>query len=176
MTTDKATLERHLGYTTWATDQLLKAVSVIPAEQLTRDFHTADRNIIGTIAHVFAADRVWLDRVQGRRRTVFIEDRDRDLLVLNGEWPRLLAGWKEWLAALDEDHIQAPISYHDIQGNPWQSSPWEIILHIVNHGTHHRGQVSGFLRALGHTPPPLDLIRFYRTSEPQARTVASPHS
>jgi len=40
---------------------------------------------------------------------------------------------------------------------------WQILLHVVNHATHHRGQVSGFLRAMGHTPPPLDLIAFYRT-------------
>jgi uncharacterized damage-inducible protein DinB len=33
---------------------------------------------------------------------------------------------------------------------------------VVNHGTHHRGQVSGFLRSMGHTPPALDLIAYYR--------------
>jgi uncharacterized damage-inducible protein DinB len=32
----------------------------------------------------------------------------------------------------------------------------------VNHGTHHRGQVAGFLRAMGKAPPPLDLMAFYR--------------
>jgi uncharacterized damage-inducible protein DinB len=36
-------------------------------------------------------------------------------------------------------------------------------LHLVNHGTHHRGQISGFLRAMDHTPPPLDLIAYYRS-------------
>jgi uncharacterized damage-inducible protein DinB len=40
---------------------------------------------------------------------------------------------------------------------------WKIVLHVVNHGTHHRGQASGFLRAMGHVPPPLDLIAYYRT-------------
>jgi uncharacterized damage-inducible protein DinB len=35
----------------------------------------------------------------------------------------------------------------------------------VNHGTHHRGQVVGFLRALGHTPPVVDLIHFYRSTQ-----------
>ena len=159
---DKATLDRHLAYTTWATNRLLDAVSAIPTEQLTHDFGTADRNIIGTLAHVFAADRVWSDRANGRHRAVFIEDRDRDLKVLREEWPKLHAGWRQWLAGLDEQRLSAPISYQDMQGNPYQNFPWEIILHVVNHGSHHRGQVSGFLRALGHTPPPLDLIRFYR--------------
>jgi len=37
------------------------------------------------------------------------------------------------------------------------------VLHVVNHGTHHRGQAAGFLRAMGYVPPPLDLIAYYRT-------------
>ena len=159
---DRATLDRQLAYTIWATNHLLNAAAAIPPEQLLHDFHTADKNIVGTLAHVFAADRVWMDRVQGRPRTVFIEDRDRNLSVLREEWPPLHAGWRQWLGALEEHKLDERISYQDMQGNPYQSLPWEIILHVVNHGTHHRGQVSGFLRALGHVPPPLDLIRFYR--------------
>jgi uncharacterized damage-inducible protein DinB len=50
-----------------------------------------------------------------------------------------------------------------MRGNRWQQPPWQIVLHVVNHGTHHRGQVSGFLRAMGQTPPPVDLSMFYRT-------------
>jgi uncharacterized damage-inducible protein DinB len=159
---DKATLDRHLAYTTWATNHLLSAAATLPQEQLVHDFHTADKTIVGTLAHVFAADRVWCDRVNGRRRTVFIEDRDRNLETLRAEWPVLHKGWREWLGSLEERQIHEPLSYQDMAGNPYQSAPWEIILHVVNHGTHHRGQVSGMLRALGHVPPPLDLIRFYR--------------
>jgi uncharacterized damage-inducible protein DinB len=53
-------------------------------------------------------------------------------------------------------------SYHDSRGNPWTTPRWKIVLHVVNHGTHHRGQVSGFLRTMGHKPPQLDLIAYYR--------------
>jgi uncharacterized damage-inducible protein DinB len=38
---------------------------------------------------------------------------------------------------------------------------WQIVLHVVNHGTLHRGQVMGMLRQLGVAPPPTDLIRYY---------------
>ncbi len=159
---DKATLDRHLAYTSWATNHLLRAVASLPPEHLTHDFKTGDRTITNTLAHIFGADRIWLDRLLGRHRSVLIEDRDRDLALLNEEWPKLLNAWREWLGAFDEAHLNEPISYRDMAGNPHQSLPGEIVFHVVNHGTHHRGQVSGFLRALGYTPPPIDLIRFYR--------------
>ncbi|MFL6446663.1 MAG: DinB family protein [Bryobacteraceae bacterium] len=37
-----------------------------------------------------------------------------------------------------------------------------LLSHVVNHSTHHRGQVSGFLRAMNYTPPPLDLVAYHR--------------
>jgi uncharacterized damage-inducible protein DinB len=55
------------------------------------------------------------------------------------------------------------VDYKDSKGNPYRQPLWQLILHVVNHGTHHRGQASGFLRALGHTPPVLDLVAYYRT-------------
>ena len=69
---------------------------------------------------------------------------------------------QEWASGLSEDSIGSKISYKDLKGNPYETPLWQIVLHVVNHGTHHRGQVSGFLRALGHTPPPVDLIAYYR--------------
>ena len=124
---------------------------------------TSDRSILGTLAHVFAADRVWFDRVIGHQRAAFIEDRDRDLKVLYDEWPKLHTAWREWLASYSRDLNNDSIAYTSLKGDPFTSTATEVILHVVNHGTHHRGQVSGFLRMLGHTPPPLDLIAFYRS-------------
>jgi len=54
------------------------------------------------------------------------------------------------------------IEYKDMKGRPYSQPVWQILLHLVNHGTHHRGQVSGFLRAMDKTPAPLDLIAYYR--------------
>ena len=160
---DKTGLDRHLQYTAWATNRLLKAVNTIAPDQLLRDFKTSDRSIVGTLAHVFAADRIWFDRVIGRQRAAFIEDRDRDLKVLCDEWPKLHLAWREWLASYSRDLNSDAIAYTNLKGDPFTSTATEIILHVVNHATHHRGQVSGFLRMLGHTPPPLDLIAFYRS-------------
>jgi uncharacterized damage-inducible protein DinB len=63
----------------------------------------------------------------------------------------------------DADVAEKKISFEDMRGNPFTKPVWQIVLHVVNHGTHHRGQVSGFLRAMGHTRPPLDLMEYYMT-------------
>jgi uncharacterized damage-inducible protein DinB len=52
-----------------------------------------------------------------------------------------------------------------MRGNPWRQPLGQLVLHVVNHGTHHRGQVSGFLRAMGHVPPKLDLVSYYRNMD-----------
>jgi uncharacterized damage-inducible protein DinB len=155
-------LRTHIDYTAWANLRLLDAAAKLTPEELTRDFQTADRSIVGTLAHLFAADRVWLTRIAGGAPHPFISDSDRDLAVLQTAWPALLERWKTWAAELTDRQVSTQFSYTDLKGSPWTQPRWQAILHVVNHGTHHRGQISGFLRSLGHTPPPLDLIHYYR--------------
>jgi uncharacterized damage-inducible protein DinB len=157
------TLRLQLDYSAWATQRLLDAAAKLSSEELARDFQTADKCVLDTLAHVYAADRIWLARVLGETRATFIDPEDRDLTVLQGEWPALQQRWKLWLRDFSNDDAKRIISYKDMRGNPYAQPVWQIILHLVNHGTHHRGQVSGFLRSMGHTPPPLDLIAYYRT-------------
>jgi uncharacterized damage-inducible protein DinB len=156
------TLRDLLDYTSWATDRLLDAAGSLTPDELTHDFGTADKNVEVSMAHIFAADRVWLTRVQGTPSKMFLAPEERDLAFLRHEWPALLEQWKKWLVPLSDEDVLGKIAYHDLKGNPYTSPLWQIVQHVVNHGTHHRGQVSGFLRALGKVPPPLDLIRFYR--------------
>ena len=155
-------LREHLLYTAWASRRLVHAIENLSAFHLTHDFGTSDRTIIGTLVHSFAADRVWLARVKGETITSFVSDADYQLNVLQNDWPALYDKWNQWAAGLTDETASAVISYHDMKGKPYESPVGEIVFHLVNHGTHHRGQVAGFLRSLGHTPPQLDLIRYYR--------------
>lgn len=155
----KETLLTHLDYTAWASARLVTAAAQLTPAEAVRDFGTSEKSVLGTLAHVYAADRVWLRRVQGEPSAGFIGDSDRDLAVLQTAWPELLVRWRGFLAGADP---AAPISYHDLKGNPYTTPLWQIVLHVVNHATHHRGQAAGMIRAMGYAPPPLDLIAYYR--------------
>ena len=99
-----------------------------------------------------------------------LSDRHRsaDIRMVEGidqyrNWPPVYREWQTLIAAETEESLARKIAYRDLKGNPWETPLWQIVMHMVNHGTHHRGQVAGFLRTMGHTPPPLDLIAYYRT-------------
>ena len=162
-------LRADLQYTAWASHRLVEAASGLTAEELARDFQTADKTVLGTLVHVFAADRIWFARVTGAPVTAFVSDADYQLSVLQNDWPPLLNRWQQWAATLTDASLQETLSYTDTKGNPFGRPLWQVVLHVVNHGTHHRCQVSGFLRAMGHTPPPLDELFYFRQLDQTAK-------
>ena len=158
-------LRDHLNYTAWASQRLVQAASALTPDELVRDFGTADHSVLGTLVHVYAGDRIWLGRIEGNPPARFIvPEQDLHLSVLQRDWPALLERWKQWSTLLTEGSIHEEISYKDTKGNSSSQPIWQIVMHVVNHGTHHRGQVSGFLRAMGHRPPVLDLRAYYHES------------
>jgi len=157
------TLRLQLDYTAWATQRLLDIAAKLPPEELTRDFQTSDKCVLHTLAHIYAGDRIWLSLVRAEPRATFADPEDRDLTLLQTEWPALHQRWKLWMRDVSEADAAEKVSFKDAHGNPHMKPVWQVVLHVVNHGTHHRGQVSGFLRAMGHTPPPLDLMEYYMT-------------
>jgi uncharacterized damage-inducible protein DinB len=138
----------------------LDAAAQLSPEELTRDFGTADHSVLGTLLHIYSADRVWLARIQSTPQKAFAAE--FSLAELQKEWPALHERWRNWAAQLTDSDAATELAYHDLKGRPWKQELWQIVLHVVNHGAHHRGQASGFIRSMGHTPPPLDLIAFYR--------------
>ena len=163
MTVSLEVLQHHVNYSNWATCRLLDAVSGMSVEELTHDFGTADKSILGTLAHLYASEKNWLARIQGG--TTAVQQRtsgDNQLEPLRHKWTETQNNWKTWVGQLPPNVPDQVMEYLDLQGRKWAQPLWQILLHVVNHSTHHRGQVSGFLRALGKTPPPLDFIAFVR--------------
>lgn len=155
-------LREHLAYHEWANLRLLEGATKLSEQERNYDFQTANHTILGTLVHIFAADRIWLARMEQTSPPEFVTAADHDFTVLQHEWPLLLQRWQKWAGGLNDQQANSPMSYKDLKGKSWSQPLWQPILHTVNHGTHHRGQVSGFMRALGHVPPILDLAYYYR--------------
>jgi uncharacterized damage-inducible protein DinB len=165
MTVSSSVLRTHFDYTNWATNRLLRQAALLPDEYLNRDFATADKNIVQTLAHIYLVDRVWLGRVE-YAPVAFGNPGDFSLSDLEAAWPMLQNRWTVFLTAQTDHSVNERITYLALQDQEFSQPLWQLLLHIVNHATHHRGQVTGFLRSLGYTPEPIDLITYYRQLPP----------
>jgi uncharacterized damage-inducible protein DinB len=163
LTVSADVLRHHIEYNIWATARLLQVGSTLTSEQLERDFRTADKSVRGTLVHIFRAERTWLRRLQeGAPSIPWGRPEDEEWAGLAKEWPAIHQAWREWASGLSETDPDRVVDYVDLKGKPWAQPIWPIVLHVVNHSTHHRGQVAGFLRTLGTAPPALDFIAFVR--------------
>jgi uncharacterized damage-inducible protein DinB len=147
----------HLRYSGWASRRLLDAAFALDNEMLHREMSVSHRSVFNTLAHIYFGDRVWLERVVASP----IPAQD----PLETAWPKIIERWLEWANAPGDSDLERIVVYKDTRGNDHHTPLWQIVLHVVNHATLHRGQVMAMLRQLGIAPPPTDLIFYYRENK-----------
>lgn len=152
----------HIFYSSWASRKLLDAALALSEEEQQREFGVSHKSLIGTLEHIFFADRIWLARTVDPRviRGGFGDFSPGETLTT--EWPQVQKRWEDWASALSHPDITRVIDYKDLKGTEHRTPVWQVALHVVNHATLHRGQAMSLLRQLGVAPPPTDLIYYYR--------------
>jgi uncharacterized damage-inducible protein DinB len=82
--------------------------------------------------------------------------------AVRARWDELWSEQQAFLGSLDDGDATRPVSYRLFNGDPDTRPLGELMRHVVNHATYHRGQIVTMLRQLGKTPPSTDYIRFLR--------------
>ena len=161
--TNKQALGRLLEYTKWANHRVVRAVATLPVADFKRDLGSSHGGVRGTLAHTLGAEWIWLERFKGLSPTqVFDEGEFPDVVVLRDRWAAVEAHRAEWWKALPEDGVSKRVRYKSTKGEPFEARLWELIQHVVNHSSYHRGQVVTLLRQLGVKPPSTDLVLYDR--------------
>jgi uncharacterized damage-inducible protein DinB len=158
-----------LDYHYWARDRTLDAVAPLSADQFTRDLGSSFRSIRDTLVHVYSAEWVWHSRWRGVSPAAMLQASEL------GDVPTLQRAWREheqrmraFFTELTEEGATRPISYKNLAGQENTSSLSQMLQHVVDHASYHRGQVTTMLRQLGAPPPrSMDLIAFYREAAPR---------
>lgn len=160
MTADE--VRTHIRYSGWASRRLLDAALKLSPEDLNRDMGVSHHSVLNTLAHIHFADRTWFVRVADPSLAAYSPGDLPAIQALTRDWPEIQKRWEKWSDSLTDAALARIVSYKTSQGTPNQTPLWQIVLHVVNHATLHRGQAMGMLRQLGVPPPPTDLIFYYR--------------
>lgn len=112
------------------------------------------------LSHLLAAELIWLDRVSEIDVPVL---GTWELLPLNEAVASLKGTDQRWLTFINDAYdFETIIKYIDSEGKSHQTMLKDIITHVANHGTHHRGQLATLLRQEDIAPPASDFIFFAR--------------
>lgn len=150
-------------YNSWANTRTLDSCAPLTQEQFTRDLGSSFRSVRDTLLHIYGAEWVWLERWHGRSHdglpsTVDFPDFDAVRRYLQ-EIDRSLV---DYVDSLTNEDLQRTLSYKTTSGAPYTQPYWQMLQHVANHSTYHRGQLATLVRQLAAKPTSTDLIGFYR--------------
>ena len=157
---DTQALLLQLRYSAWATRRVLESTTTLSSDDLTRDLGNSYGGVHGTLKHIYQADSIWFDRLMGAPTGDLSKyDPSSDF----SEWAPLLERYVKWAEGLTPGDWDRVVSYRNVKGEAFETPVWQIVLHIVNHASYHRGQVTTLLRQIGCAPAGTDLIAYYRS-------------
>ncbi|MDX6749438.1 DinB family protein [Geminicoccaceae bacterium 1502E] len=164
----KELFNRFAAYNAWANRRLLDACARLGEGEWQAARPSFFGSIHRTLNHLMVGDRLWLARLEGESLTLRLDALlHEDLPGFRGAREALDARIVSFVNGVDEAGLDAVCSYRASSGEPFADRVVEILQHLFNHQTHHRGQVHGMLSATAVDPPPLDLVYFMRET-PQA--------
>jgi uncharacterized damage-inducible protein DinB len=153
-----------VDYHYWARDRVLDAAAELAPDQFTRDMGSSFRSVRDTLAHFYSAEWAWCERWNGQSPKAHVSPESfPDVETLRVTWRELESSVRAVLERMGERDLGRVIEYTMFNGDARASVFWQMLQHVVNHASYHRGQVTTMLRQLGAAPPEsMDLITFYR--------------
>ncbi|MGB8012853.1 MAG: DinB family protein [Terriglobales bacterium] len=150
------------NYNYWARDRVLQSCATLTGEQFLRPLGNSFPSIRDTLAHLVAAEWIWLERWRGRSpRALLSAEEFPTLASVSERWRMVEAEMRAYLATLSEETLESTVTYVNSKGETWTYDLWRMMVHLLNHQSYHRGQVATLLRQLGMKPLTVDFLVAY---------------
>lgn len=166
---DKDDVRRLFDYTVWANHRIVRVAATLGVDDFKRDLGSSHGGVRGTLTHTMSAEWIWLERWKGFAPTRHIDEGEfADVVGLRERWTAVEEHRESWLDSLRPEAVAAPVSYKSLAGVPATGPLWQLVQHVANHSSYHRGQVLMMLRQLGAQPVSTDMVLWDREREAKA--------
>jgi uncharacterized damage-inducible protein DinB len=155
-------------YKAWADGVFLSLIATLPESDLVAPRPIYFGSLIRTLNHSYAMDFVWQCHLLGRPHGLSTRNpaEHPPIQDLVGLQHRIDAWYVDYADSLSDDRLAELVTFEFIGGGSGTMSRQDILLHVVNHTTYHRGHVADMLYHLGVFPPTTDLPVFLRSLRP----------
>ncbi|USG66188.1 DinB family protein [Brevibacillus ruminantium] len=153
-------------YHVWANQRLFQHLKALPAEAITEQLNSVFPSVFEALVHIYTVDHVWLFTMRGDSFDKVREAVGRIPEETKGksieEMERLFQGASDQYQAFfgQQSDLDALKTYTHPHFGSLEARYADIVQHVVNHGTYHRGNITAMLRQQGLAGVPTDYI-FY---------------
>ena len=160
----KIILTQFSAYHLWANQLIVDCIKPLPQEQKIKEIESSFNSLTKTLLHMWDAESIWWQRMKLQEQIVRPSD------GFAGSFDELAAAlmaqsklWNDWVQAAQKHMLDHEFIYYNSKKEKFKQSVYQVLLHLFNHGTYHRGQLVTMLRQLGVTDiPATDFIVWSR--------------
>jgi uncharacterized damage-inducible protein DinB len=161
----KAHFQKMAAYNRWANARLYDSVGNLTPEEFAAPRSGFFPSLLKTLNHILVGDTVWAGRLDGTGPagiTSLDQVLHTDFAALKAARAAMDDRIVSYVDAVAPARLEEELVYRTVAGDPMTTQVAQVLAHVFNHQTHHRGQAHAMLSSTRVAPPALDLIYFLR--------------
>ena len=148
-------------YNQWSTARILNCAAKVTQEQFLAPASFPHGGLRSTLVHALFAEWIWRNRWEGTSPTTRLKPEDfPDVESLRTLWMEEEGKLMAFVEGLSDEKLNSVVSYKTTKGEPHERVLWQMMAHVVNHGTQHKTEAAAMLTELGHSPGDIDMIYY----------------
>jgi uncharacterized damage-inducible protein DinB len=160
----KKIFEQYAAYNLLANQRICEVINNLPDEKINAEIVSSFSSLYKTLLHLWDVETIWWQRMRLDEQQVWPgKTFNGSVLELGNNLVAQSKQWKEWVDLATEAALQHEFIYKNSKKDQFKQPVYEMLLHLFNHQTYHRGQLVTMLRQSGEANiPNTDLIAFLR--------------
>jgi len=166
----KECIKQVYDYCYWANKRYLAVAEGLSEEQLYKMQGHSWGDVHAMLVHMMSSEWVWLQRWHGTSPKSHLDKNDFPTLEsVKERWNKVEAEMMAYIESQPEESLQAEITYSNFSGETFRVLLYQMLMHVANHETHHRGELAAMFALMDVPHPEEEVIQYFLNSSGQKK-------
>ena len=166
----KEYIQQVYDYTYWANRRYLAVAETLTDEQLHRMQGHSWGDVHAMFVHIMSSEWVWLQRWNGITPKAHLNKNDfPNLASVRERWDKVEAEMYTFIESQTEASLPSKITYSNFSGETFSVPLYQMLMHVANHETHHRGELAAMFALMNVPHPEEEVIQYFLNASGQKR-------
>jgi len=146
----KEILQQYAAYNIWANQKITEVILALPEDKQFTEIPSSFDSLYRTLLHMWDAESAWWQRMKLQERLVIPSENFKGTMKeLVNNLAQQSIQWLDWISGASDIALDHVFQYQNSRKEQFKQPIYQMVLHVINHGTYHRGQLINMLRQLG---------------------------